>query len=257
MELGESDFNRHLVAHHPLPRPALSEYYKQMLASVHFVHSAGLLHTDLKPANFLMIQGRIKIIDFGIAEKIPIGTLHIRRDNIVGTPNYMAPETIQQKGAEQEGVVAYKTGKPADVWSLGCILYQMVYGKTPFADFSGPAKLKAITNRNHVIAFPTKRHPDCDGTGPSSVEEVDEMLMDCLKSTLIYSAEKRAKIPTLLDHSFVRDDVTIERRKLRKIVLRIQAYMQQGGLTDDNVEEMADRLMTNLQLESFRPFCEN
>lgn len=260
------DFNTLLRTQHPLSRQALSEYWRQMLEAVHFVHNAKLVHSDLKPANFLMVKGRIKLIDFGIAQKIPLGTVHISRDVIVGTPNYMAPEAIQK--ARRGGHGVYKAGKPSDVWSLGCILYQMIYGRTPFAHVSGDKKLEVITNAKHTIAFPSKRVLDdtpqrsADGEGASGdgegekeeAEEVDEILINCVQSALVYDSQLRAKIPQLLEHLFVRDEVTLSRKKLKSIVFRIQAYMQQGRLTEDNVDEIADRLVTNLQLDGFQPF---
>lgn len=268
MELGEMDFNTLLRTQHPLPRCALSEYWRQMLESVHFVHNAKLVHTDLKPANFLLVKGRVKLIDFGIAQKIPLGTMHISRAVIVGTPNYMAPEAIQK--ARRGGHGVYKAGKPSDVWSLGCILYQMVYGRTPFAHISGDRKLELITDPRHQIAFPPRR--TLDDQGPRKqiakgdeaeeerhfsppAEELDEIVIDCMRAGLLYKAQSRATIPDLLAHLFVRDEVTLSRQKLKDIVVRIQTYMQQGGLNEDNVEEMAERLMTNLELDAFEPFA--
>lgn len=255
MELGDLDFNILLHTRHPLPRAALSEYWKQMLEAVHFVHNTKLVHTDLKPANFLMVKGRIKLIDFGIAQKIPLGTMHISRDVIVGTPNYMAPEAIQKARRGNHGV--YKAGRPSDVWSLGCILYQMVYGRQPFAHIPGDRKLEVITDPKHVIAFPSRRCLD-DGRGDpeayANAEELDDVLLDCLRSSLIYDSARRAKIPQLLDHLFVRDEVTVSRQKLKTIVRRLQTLIQAGELTEENADEMSDRLMMNLQLENFQPY---
>ena len=62
------DFSHILKAHAPLSRVQICEYWHQMLEAVHFIHEKGnLVHSDLKPANFLMAKGRLKLIDFGSA----------------------------------------------------------------------------------------------------------------------------------------------------------------------------------------------
>ena len=192
LELGEMDFSSVLKAHGPLTHAQICVYWRQMLEAVHFVHEKGnLVHTDLKPANFLLVRERLKLIDFGIAQKIPLGTIHISRDAIVGTPNYMAPEAI--KIAKAHGRRVYKAGKASDVWSLGCILYQMVYGRPPFDRVAADRKLETIMDRGHVIAFPPHRVLD----DPAS-ERVDPCLLATLQATLRYDAAARATIPELL-----------------------------------------------------------
>jgi serine/threonine-protein kinase TTK/MPS1 len=62
-----------------------------MLEAVHAIHEERVVHSDLKPANFLFVRGALKLIDFGIAKAIQDETTNIHRDHQVGTVNYMSP----------------------------------------------------------------------------------------------------------------------------------------------------------------------
>jgi serine/threonine-protein kinase TTK/MPS1 len=75
----------------------------QMLEAVHAIHQQKIVHSDLKPANFILVQGALKLIDFGIAKAIPNDTTNIQRDIQVGTLNYMSPEAIKDSQAGQHG----------------------------------------------------------------------------------------------------------------------------------------------------------
>ena len=110
-------------------------YWEEMLETVDVVHQEKIIHSDLKPANFLIVNGTIKIIDFGIASKVDNDKTHVTKAIMMGTINYMSPEAIRN---EQEGETRVKIGVKSDVWSLGCILYQMVYKKLPFGHIKMP-----------------------------------------------------------------------------------------------------------------------
>merc|ERR1712137_1125015 len=86
------------------------------------IHSRNIVHRDLKPENILMCQnGYCKLTDFGFAKIILPG---LRTYTLCGTPEYIAPEVLLNKGH----------GKPVDWWTLGILIYEMIVGYPPFVD---------------------------------------------------------------------------------------------------------------------------
>lgn len=177
MEVGELDFNsllksRQSGAEVPSFDLAFVRYYwKEMLECVQAVHARAVVHSDLKPANFVLVKGRLKLIDFGIANTIQTDmTINVHRETMAGTPNYMSPESLMDSNQyaftsthngrfyvpASSAPKVVKVGKPSDVWSLGCILYQMVYGTPPFGKIAEhPSRIHAIVNWSYPIEFPT------------------------------------------------------------------------------------------------------
>ncbi|KFY40170.1 hypothetical protein V495_05582 [Pseudogymnoascus sp. VKM F-4514 (FW-929)] len=175
MEMGELDFNRILSLRYNTEDavfdPSFTRYYwREMLVCIAAVHSHDIVHSDLKPANFVLVKGLLKLIDFGIANAIETDeTVNVHRDNQVGTPNYMSPESLMDSSELPENKVpgamrghdrgprVMKLGKPSDIWSLGCILYQMTYGRQPFAHISNQlSRCRAIIDWNYAIEFPAR-----------------------------------------------------------------------------------------------------
>jgi serine/threonine-protein kinase TTK/MPS1 len=73
--------------------------WQQMLEAVHTIHEARIIHSDLKPANFVLVKGTIKLIDFGIAGAIQADTTNLVRDNQIGTINFISPEALTDTSA--------------------------------------------------------------------------------------------------------------------------------------------------------------
>lgn len=134
-----------------LPFYKILYYWMEMLYCVRDIHKIGIVHSDLKPANFLMAESGIKLIDFGIASHLQTDMTSVLRHSAVGSLNYISPEALKCDNA----TLKYKIKFKSDIWSLGCILYQLVYKKAPFQHISNMwAKMEAITNKNHQIEYP-------------------------------------------------------------------------------------------------------
>lgn len=99
-----------------------AELVEQLARAVHFAHQAGILHRDLKPANILFdANGSPQISDFGLAKSTaPTDELTLT-GAALGTPSYMAPEQVTGD-----------VGFGADIYALGCILYEILTGRPPF-----------------------------------------------------------------------------------------------------------------------------
>ncbi|TKY56201.1 Serine/threonine-protein kinase mph1 [Spatholobus suberectus] len=163
-------------------------FWQQILQAVNTIHEERIVHSDLKPANFLLVKGSLKLIDFGIAKAIMSDTTNIQRDSQVGTLSYMSPEAFMCNESDASGNII-KCGRPSDIWSLGCILYQMVYGRTPFFDYKTFwAKFKVITDPNHEITYEPVSNP---------------WLLDLMKRCLAWDRNERWRIPQLLQHPFL------------------------------------------------------
>ncbi|OCK76693.1 hypothetical protein K432DRAFT_407946 [Lepidopterella palustris CBS 459.81] len=133
-------------------------HWKEMLACVAFVQKHDGVLSDLNPANFLLVKGRLKLIDFGNANAIQDNTVNVRRDHQVGTPNCMAPEalidSITGAGTPNGLSQLIKVCKPSDIWSRLYTLIDGVWHATIRLHHRRPLKAMAITYPNHIISYP-------------------------------------------------------------------------------------------------------
>ncbi|XP_056458952.1 dual specificity protein kinase Ttk [Gadus chalcogrammus] len=191
MECGNLDLNTWLRNRKQVLPLERKFYWKNMLEAVHTIHNHGIIHSDLKPANFVIVNASLKLIDFGIANSIQPDVTSIMKDSQVGTLNYMPPEAIKDTSS-QPGKASSKISPKGDVWSLGCILYCMTYRRTPFQSITNQiAKLQAIIDPSHKIEFP-------------DIAERD--LQDVLKRCLVRNPRERISIAELLEHAYLQLD---------------------------------------------------
>ncbi|UYV68717.1 TTK [Cordylochernes scorpioides] len=199
LEKGETDFQlllQKMEKNQQIDWITIKYFWSQMLRAVHSIHQAGIIHSDLKPANFMMVEGRLKLIDFGIASKIQQDATSVVKDSQMGTINYMSPDAIMEytgitssSSASSSDAPKYRITLKCDIWSLGCILYKMVYKNPPFAHIRGIYRqIGAITNSKHIITFPQLEDPD---------------LIDVLKLCLNRNPKARPSTGELLRHPYL------------------------------------------------------
>jgi tetratricopeptide (TPR) repeat protein len=142
----------------PMPLGQVIDIAIEVCSGLAFAHERRVIHRDIKPANiFLLDDGRVKIMDFGLARVVR--ELSIKKTMISGTPLYMSPEQIRGTDLDFR----------ADLYSLGCMVYEMLCGTPPF--YQG----EILYHHSHTMPDPpTSRLP-------SLPPDVDAVLMRCLE----------------------------------------------------------------------------
>jgi Tol biopolymer transport system component/predicted Ser/Thr protein kinase len=147
----------------PIPLAKAVEYAGQILDALDAAHRKGVVHRDLKPANILLSKQGVKLLDFGLAKQAkPVGSDATVTNgltaagSILGTVQYMSPEQLQGKPVDAR----------SDLFSFGCVLYELLTGKRAF-DGENPAS---------VIAAVLEREPAPLAISPP----LDRVVENCL-----------------------------------------------------------------------------
>jgi serine/threonine protein kinase len=182
----------------------------QVTAALAAAHKAGIVHRDIKPENVMVRpDGYVKVLDFGIAkltqrpDESPdtnqvTRTLSQTRDGaIVGTVPYMSPE--QARGAAVDA--------RSDIWSLGCLLYEMLAGRSPFAGPTTSDVLVGILDKEPapLTALPHNIPAECDWiitktlrkSGDERYQKAEELLSDVrrLQDKLAFESRQERALP--------------------------------------------------------------
>ena len=137
----------------PLPAARVVHILRQVCESLEEAHAAGLVHRDIKPANIHLgtlglLRDFVKVLDFGIAKLAEAQTHQTMTGALMGTPLYMAPEQ-----ARSAGTIDHR----ADLYSLGCIFYELVAGRPPLV---GEGAGEIIAMHMFTVPEPPSRFVD-------------------------------------------------------------------------------------------------
>ena len=178
-------------------------YFYQLVNGLEYIHINNIIHRDLKPENLLLTKNNLlKIIDFGLSNYNP-------KDNLLstpcGSPCYASPEMVSGKKYN---------GFTNDVWSMGIILYAMIYGYLPFEN----------VNNNNDILFQKIRECKVDYPKNRCL-----LALDLLKKILVPDCDKRITIKEIKKHDLYLKGKNIFRRKHKDI----------------NIDEVENRILNN------------
>ncbi|XP_077776201.1 calcium/calmodulin-dependent protein kinase kinase 2 isoform X5 [Podarcis muralis] len=164
----------------PLTEDQARFYFQDLIKGIEYLHYQKIIHRDIKPSNLLVGEdGHIKIADFGVSNEFKGADALLT--NTVGTPAFMAPETL----SETRKIFS---GKALDVWAMGITLYCFVFGQCPFMDeriLSLHSKIKS-----QMLEFPDQ--PD-----------ISDELKDLITQMLDKNPESRITVPEIKVHPWV------------------------------------------------------
>jgi len=129
-----------------LPLDAVRRIITQVAAALDYAHGRGVVHRDIKPSNLFVCGEQVLVADFGIAKELapPTGEITTSTGVVVGTVDYMSPEQADSHA---------RADTRSDVYSLGCVAYEMIAGEPPF---TGPS-MQAVIARHRALPPPSAR----------------------------------------------------------------------------------------------------
>jgi serine/threonine protein kinase len=128
------------IIRRPIKEKYVQFYFSQLKNGLKYLEKYNILHRDIKPKNILLTNNKkiLKIADFGFSTEHSNNILH---ETICGSPLYMAPEIIEKTAYNNQ----------IDLWSIGMILYEMLYGEHPFEECRSITELRNLINKNIKI----------------------------------------------------------------------------------------------------------
>uniref|UniRef100_A0AAX7TB09 Serine/threonine-protein kinase 3 n=1 Tax=Astatotilapia calliptera TaxID=8154 RepID=A0AAX7TB09_ASTCA len=201
-----------------LTEDEIATILKSTLKGLEYLHFMRKIHRDIKAGNILLnTEGHAKLADFGVAGQLT--DTMAKRNTVIGTPFWMAPEVIQEIGYNCV----------ADIWSLGITSIEMAEGKPPYAD---------IHPMRAIFMIPTNPPPTF-----RKPELWSDEFTDFVKKCLVKNPEQRATATQLLQHPFISQakPVTILRDLITEAMemkaKRQQEQQRELEEEDDNSEE--------------------
>ncbi|EAR84947.2 dual-specificity kinase domain protein (macronuclear) [Tetrahymena thermophila SB210] len=208
-----------------LSEPEAIKIFKHIVEGFKELNKYKIIHRDIKPANLLISNGIVKLADFGFSKVVEDEEARLR--SFIGSPLYMAPELQEQMPFSSK----------CDVWSTGIVLYEMLYGKTPW---NGSSQLNLFENiKNQPLVFPDE--PIRSNKLKSLIKKMLQYYeKDRISWSEIFDDDLINGVRKSMEESFRKRDLV--EGFLEKSILENEAYIQKNLVVDylAHIEEEED-----------------
>ncbi|EGZ24203.1 hypothetical protein PHYSODRAFT_344650 [Phytophthora sojae] len=183
-----SDLLEHLLENGKMPEDQAAGVFRQLLSALEYCHARNVFHRDLKLENVMITKDlKVKLIDFGLSEVVAFREQPLK--TVCGTPLYCSPEILFLHTTAEAARNGFHGG-PADVWSVGVLIFALLTGCAPFDD-SDFHRLRRDVSRNH-INYPAY---------------ISDQAKGLLKNVLVTDALMRPTVTDLLSYGWFQDAV--------------------------------------------------
>lgn len=237
MEYCESgDLSKHLGI--PFSNQVAKEYFSQLLNGLSYLDLNNITHRDIKPKNILLVERKdpgnkpanfiLKIADFGFATDLTSA-----EDNLIvcGSPLYMAPELFKSQIKDKN------TTKSNDIWSLGIVLYEMIFGMHPFESFNNLSALKKFMVSQSEIILPSNKCicNDCE---------------NLIKSMLSFNITNRINLSQITNHSWLVNQTKSNKSSNIHIPMVLNKYIKSSELSmSGHASQWEDKLEDKIEAQ--------
>ena len=195
------------------------DYFIQVINAVYYLHSNHIIHRDIKPENLLLCEdNKLKLCDFGWAKELSLEN----RSTFCGTMEYMAPEIVGSENYDYS----------VDIWSLGILLYELLFGHSPFKG----------NNTNNIIQNIKSHELNYDDKN----KKISKSCKDLIQKLLNMNPQKRLKIKDILEHPFI-----------KKYAKKFSTSKKVQMIDDDKIQNMLNKNLHDMNNNSSKKIIDN